>query len=164
MADVTKGISNPFDSPIPGQSLTDTPGNSAWEHPPQYTDLNEAAEHVWDRLHDPEKLEQLILLLQSGISVEGLVKGVLFSGFMEGKWTVDLGLLLTEIIFNQVVAIGMKAKISNMRILSGDHTNTKFRREHAKMTLDKNQKKEAIEEIKKEIEPMSMGLMAKGEA
>ena len=51
-----------------------------------------------------------------------------------------------------------------MRILSGDHTNTKFRREHAKMTLDKNQKKEAIEEIKKEIEPMSMGLMAKGEA
>ena len=30
----------------------------------------------------------------------------------------------------------MKAKISNMRILSGDHTNTKFRREHAKMTLD----------------------------
>ena len=68
------------------------------------------------------------------------------------------------IIFNQIVAIGMKAKISNMRILSGDHTNTKFRREHAKMTLDKNQKKEAIEEIKKEIEPMSMGLMAKGEA
>ena len=163
MADVSKNINNPFDAPVPGQSLTDTPGNASWEHPPQYTDLDEAAEHVWDRIHDPEKLEQLILLLQSGISVEGLVKGILFSGFMDGKWSVDLGLLLAEIIFNQVLAIGMKSKIKNMRILSGDHTNTKFRREHARMTLGKKEKEEAIEEIKKEIEPMSMGLMARGE-
>jgi len=163
MADVSKNVSNPFDAPVPGQSLTDTPGNASWEHPPQYTDLDEAAEHVWDRIHDPEKLEQLILLLQSGISVEGLVKGILFSGFMDGKWSVDLGLLLAEIIFNQILAIGMKSKIKNMRILSGDHTNTKFRREHARMILGKKEKEEAVEEIKKEIEPMSMGLMARGE-
>ena len=26
---------NPFDAPVPGQSLTDTPGNAPWEHPPQ---------------------------------------------------------------------------------------------------------------------------------
>ena len=26
---------NPFDAPIPGQSLTDEPGNYPWEHPPQ---------------------------------------------------------------------------------------------------------------------------------
>ena len=25
---------NEFDAPIPWQSLTDTPGNAAWEHPP----------------------------------------------------------------------------------------------------------------------------------
>ena len=25
---------NPFDAPIPGQSLTNEPGNYAWEHPP----------------------------------------------------------------------------------------------------------------------------------
>ena len=163
MADVSQNINNPFDAPVPGQSLTDTPGNASWEHPPQYTDLDEAAEHVCDRIHDPEKLEQLILLLQSGISVEGLVKGILFSGFMDGKWSIDLGLLLAEIIFNQVLAIGMKSKIKDMRILSGDHTNTKFRREHARMILGKKEKEEAVEEIKKEIEPMSMGLMARGE-
>ena len=26
---------NPFDAPIPGQSLTDEPGNYPWEHPPK---------------------------------------------------------------------------------------------------------------------------------
>mgnify|MGYP003327175624 CR=1 FL=1 len=26
---------NRFDAPIPGQSLTDEPGNYPWEHPPQ---------------------------------------------------------------------------------------------------------------------------------
>ena len=25
-----EGIGNPFDTPIPGQSLTDTPGNYPW--------------------------------------------------------------------------------------------------------------------------------------
>ena len=33
---------NPFDAPVPGQSLTDKPGNSAWEHPPQFTSTDEA--------------------------------------------------------------------------------------------------------------------------
>ena len=29
---------SPFDTPIPGQSLTDEPGNYPWEHAPQFTD------------------------------------------------------------------------------------------------------------------------------
>ena len=39
-----EGIGNPFDTPIPGQSLTDTPGNYPWEHPPQYPTMEEATE------------------------------------------------------------------------------------------------------------------------
>ena len=35
-----------FDAPIPGQSLTNTPGNYPWEHTPQYTDVMEAAEYT----------------------------------------------------------------------------------------------------------------------
>ena len=44
-------IENIFDAPVPGQSLTDTPGNARWEHPPEYTDVEEASEYVWERLH-----------------------------------------------------------------------------------------------------------------
>ena len=39
MDEEKEGIGNPFDAPVPGQSLTDTPGNYPWEHPPLYTCL-----------------------------------------------------------------------------------------------------------------------------
>ena len=42
---------NPFDAPIPGQSLTDKPGNYPWEHPPKYTDFMEASTFIWNRIH-----------------------------------------------------------------------------------------------------------------
>ena len=123
ISNLTQPEVDPFDAPVPGQSLTDEPGNYSWEHPPQFTDLNEAAEFVWDNLHEENKLEQILLLLKSGVSVEGLTRGMLFTGFIDGKWNVDLALLLTEIVFNQVLAIGVKAKIKNIKILSSDNSN-----------------------------------------
>ena len=39
--DFTQSEYNPFDSPVPGQSLTDKPGNYPWEHAPQYTDVDQ---------------------------------------------------------------------------------------------------------------------------
>ena len=49
-----EGVGNPFDSPVPGQSLTDTPGNYPWEHPPQFVDPEEATEYIWVTLHRKE--------------------------------------------------------------------------------------------------------------
>ena len=86
---MTSDIRNPFGAPIPGQSLTDNPGNNKWEHPPQYTDVEKASEDIWDLLHEPTKLEQTLLLLKSGVSIEALTKGILFSGFVECKFTPD---------------------------------------------------------------------------
>ena len=45
MDEFGEGIGNPFDTPIPGQSLTDEPGNYPWEHPPQYVTTDGAADH-----------------------------------------------------------------------------------------------------------------------
>jgi len=165
--EITQNTSNPFDAPIPGQSLTDTPGNSPWEHPPQYTDLNTAAEYIWDTLHEEIKLEQVILILKSGVSVEALTRGILFSGFSDGKWSVDLAMLLAEIVFNQILAIGVKAKIKNVKILSSDNSNNAFRKEYGKLMAGKEDKKskQAIEEVKEDIRqlPETFGLMAKVE-
>ena len=166
---MTSDIRNPFDAPIAGQSLTDKPGNNKWEHPPQYTTVEEGSEAIWNLLHEPEKLEQILLLLHTGVSVEALAKGILFSGFTEGKWTPDLAALLAEIVFNQILSIGMKGKIKKMRILTGDHTNTTFKTNLADFTvakereLSKKQKK-AVTEIQEDIEEApKMGLMAGGQ-
>ena len=162
--EITTSTSNPFDAPVPGQSLTDIPGNYPWEHPPQFTDLNEAAEFIWDNLHEENKLEQILLLLKSGVSVEGLTRGMLFTGFIDGKWNVDLALLLTEIVFNQVLAIGVKAKIKNIKVLSSDNSNAEFREEYGKLMSSKNKLKEqGIKEVKEDIKqfPETVGLMSR---
>ena len=57
-------IENIFDTPIPGQSLTNTPGNYPWEHPPQYTNIEDATEYVWDILHREENLDQVLTFLK----------------------------------------------------------------------------------------------------
>ena len=163
---MTSDIRNPFDAPIPGQSLTDKPGNNKWEHPPQYTNLKEASEDIWDILHEPSKLEQILLLLKSGVSIEALTKGLLFSGFVEGKYTPDLAVLLTEIVFNQIMAIGMKAKIEDMRVMIGDHTNTLFKKDLADFNVKKDREKNITkikEDVEEIIEQPKMGLMAGGQ-
>ena len=63
-------IENIFDTPVPGQSLTDTPGNAAWEHPPEFTNVEKAADYTWDILHRENFLEQVISFLESDIPVE----------------------------------------------------------------------------------------------
>ena len=43
---------NRLDAPIPGQSLTDEPGNYPWEHPPKTTDPEDALNKFWDTKYD----------------------------------------------------------------------------------------------------------------
>ena len=162
-----------FDAPIPGQSLTDTPGNYPWEHNPQYTDVKEASEYVWDRLHDEKLADQVITMLKEGIPVEALARMILFGGFVEGKWTVDVAILLSEVVFKQIMAIGMKLKIKNLKLFMGDQSNNKFHMDFAKFKSSKEKGKASAtpkqtdaekfaEEIKAELESNEpSGLMNK---
>ena len=62
MDQLKEAPNNPFDAPVPGQSLTDKPGSAAWEHPPQYTNTADAADFVWDQLTTPEFAQQVIAM------------------------------------------------------------------------------------------------------
>ena len=165
-------IENIFDAPIPGQSLTDTPGNAAWEHPPEFTDVEKAADYVWDILHKEDFLEQVISFLKDGTPVEAVARMILFGGFTQGKWTPDLAILLAEIVFKQVLAIGMRAKVKNIKLGLKDQSNNAFWKEFAQFKVqkektnnkveDKDKVKKVVEEIKAELETNnSSGLMAK---
>ena len=41
---------NRLDAPVAGQSLTDDPGNSPWEHPPKTASVEEAVDLVYEQL------------------------------------------------------------------------------------------------------------------
>jgi len=165
-------IENPFDAPIPGQSLTNTPGNYPWEHAPEYTDVEQASEYVWDKMHERNLLEQIITFLENDIPVEAIARMILFSGFTEGKWNPDVAILLSEIVFKQIMAIGVKAEIPNIKVFMGDQGNSKFRKSFAKFKVEKedanksstveNKAEKFAEEVKAELKAKEpSGLMKK---
>ena len=123
MDQLKEAPNNPFDAPVPGQSLTDKPGSAAWEHPPQYTNTAEAADFVWDQLTTPEFAEQVIAMLDAGVPVEAICRVILFGGFTEGKWTPDVAFIIAEPVMKMIVAVGVQGGVKKFKMSLGDMTN-----------------------------------------
>ena len=105
-----------FSTPIPGQSLTDTPGKWSWEQPPQFTSIEEAADATMQRLFTDKNTKNVIMMLEAGVPVEGVARSIVFAGFQSGAYTVDVALLLTPMVTEAVLTIGTVAEIKDLRL------------------------------------------------
>ena len=123
---------NPFNAPIPGQGLTDEPGNYPWEHPPQFPEIEDAADFIYDRLSDPKQLKRLLTMMRIGVPIEALVKVITFSGFLEGKFTVDVARLLEPIVAMQIMSKAQVAEVP-AKITLEDTEDTEFYKDMAKV-------------------------------
>ena len=117
---------NPFDAPVPGESLTNTPGAAAWEHPPAHAKVEEAIEFIENKIMERDNGMRLLTLLDIGIPIEALVKIITFSGFLEGKWTVDVAKMLDPLVAMLLTKITKDAKLNNVRINMGDPNDKEF--------------------------------------
>ena len=98
--------------PIPGQSLTNAPDQPYnWEKPAEYTNPKEAMLYVFETLTVPETTTNLLLSLSNGVGVIDIASITLYSGFLEGKWSPDLMLLLMEPTMFMIMALAEKAEI-----------------------------------------------------
>ena len=156
---------NPFDAPIPGQSLTDEPGNYPWEHPPQRPTVEEALDEIYESLMQEDNMKRMFTLLRMGIPVEALVKVITFSGFLEGKYTVDVAKLLEPIVSMIITGEAALAEIP-AKINLDDGEDTNFYKEMADrkfdMKLDEEEKNKQME-MPMEAPANVAGLMARGE-
>ena len=123
---------NPFNAPIPGQGLTDEPGNYPWEHPPQFPEIEDAADFIYERLSNPKQLKRLLTMMRIGVPIEALVKVITFSGFLEGKFTVDVARLLEPIVAMQIMSKAQVAKVP-AKISLEDTEDTEFYKDMAKV-------------------------------
>tara|TARA_R100000734_G_C3278175_1_gene72445 strand:+ start:41 stop:532 length:492 start_codon:yes stop_codon:yes gene_type:complete len=153
-----EGIGNPFDTPIPGQSLTDEPGNYPWEHPPQLVETDEAADYLWDRMSEPEMAEQIIALLDAGIPVEAIGRAALFGGFLNGKFTPDVAFIIAEPVMKMILTIGVMAGIKDIKVSMDDITNKNEIRSAVSL---KQEAKRVGQEVQEEVK--QKGIMSKPE-
>ena len=157
---------NPFDAPIPGQSLTKEPGNASWEHPPKMAKMEEAMGYIWDKLSEEKNFKRTVALLRSGMPIEALVKVITFSGFLEGRWSVDVAKMLEPTVGQMIATLGATAKVP-MKISLDDQSDSQFLNNVIgnKLEVDKSHAKEKKDKLAVIPEPKkSAGLMTRGVA
>ena len=149
----------PFSAPIPGEALTAELGSRPWQQPPQYNTVEEALDYYLPRLESDEVTNQLLDVLEMGIPVTTIANTMQLGSVMEGKHSVDIGMLLL---------IGDKAGIkyatgleegTEMRSTLIDLAVSKFTGEDE----DTEEKEEVAEkeETVEEEEPVMAGLMSR---
>ncbi len=162
---LTEAPYNEFDAPIPGQSLTDTPGNAPWEHPPQYTDPEQVLDGLYDKITNGEFTEQLIAMLDAGVPVEAIVRVMVFGGFMQGKFTPDMGFMIVEPLMKLVAAVGIRAGVNELKLSLDDLSNNKFLKDMAELKAAKEEVGSITQDIQQDLpQPEeNPGLMARPE-
>ena len=157
---------NPFNAPIPGESLTASPDTpKAWERPPEYTDQDDAMRAVYLELTKFDTLKELINIIDEGIPLDEIAQVVLYKGYTEGKYTPDMMMLLAEPTIYLLIAIADYADIKDYVLYDGEDED-----EGAQIPEDNiepvNIDEDEIEEVTSKIaepteEVMGEGLLAR---
>ena len=116
---------NPFQGPIPGQSLTNSPDTQqSWEQPPRTTSIKEARELMFLEILKEENLQTIIVLMNDGMSISQLTEMLLFIGFTKGQFNADLMMLLAEPTMYMLLAIaeavGIEPPINRDDLINAD--------------------------------------------
>ncbi len=116
------GMVKPFEGPVPGQSLTNPPGNYAWEKPPEHVTVKDALDDIYSMFMQKDRLLALVEILAEGTyDIITVTQMVLEQGWRNGKWNTELMLLLAEPTMIIIMAIAEKSGIGNYEIYEGEN-------------------------------------------
>ena len=100
-----------LDGPIPGQSLTAELGARPWQQPSQYSTVEEAIDYYVTRMESEEVTTQLLDVLEMGVPVTTVANAIQSSSVMEGKHTVDVGMIVLPVLIEFISLIADTANI-----------------------------------------------------
>jgi len=152
------------DLPIPGMSLTAELGGRPWQSPAQYSTVDEAVNYYLKRMSSEEFSRQLEDILELGIPVTDIANTIQMSGVMDGKHSVDVGMLIMPVIMEMMMLIGDSADIKYTTGLEDPNKDLVSDSMLAKIKNElENKKEDTKEEVKKEVVPEEepKGLMAR---
>lgn len=162
----------PFDAAIPGQSLTAELGSRPWKQPAQYTTVEEALDYYIPRLESEEVSAQLLDVLEMGIPVTTVANTMQLGSVMEGKHSVDVGMLILPVLVELIMLIADTAGIKYTTGLEKDKVTRsslvdlaveKFKEKDAEEEVsDPSKAQPVIDSMKKAAEERVGGLMSRG--
>ena len=156
-----------IDAPIAGQSLTAELGNRPWQQPPQYNTVEEALEFYIPRITNPDMLEDLLDVMETGIPLTTIANALQSGGVMEGKHTIDVGILVMPVLIETMAYLGDEAGVeytvgSNKLEDTDKPTNSRIANIMSNIEDEEEPVvEEELVETEMESEPPSGGLMSR---
>lgn len=162
-----------LDRPIPGQSMTAELGGRPWQQPPQYKTVEEALDYYIPSLESEEVSIQLLDVLEMGIPVTSVANAMQTASVMDGKHSVDVGVLVLPVLIELIMLIADTAGIEytsgldpdksilNKTLINKAIRNYEKEKEKEDTPLEDVGVIETIESLKEAPEEKSGGLMSR---
>ena len=157
-----------FDRPTPGMSLTAELGNRPWQQPPQYSTVEESLQYYIPRLTNPELLNELLDVMESGIPLTTIADAMQTGGVMEGKHSLDVGILILPVLIETMAYLAEEAGIeytegSNVEANPDTPTETRVALAISKVREERGEEPDEpqIEQTEPEEEKPTGGLMSR---
>ena len=166
-----------FNAPIPGQSLTKTPGNYPWERPPEITNVDEAVKRHIDNISEPEAIDNILFVLKAGLPVNILTETLLTTAVSKGIHSIDISLLVGPILFREIKSFAEESGIEYKEFFDDSELQENDKRSKANVLLrkaiadtpeeEKDSGFEILQELSSELsqpteqEEKPMGLMSR---
>jgi len=146
---------NPFNSPTPGEGLTQSPEQKfPWEQSPRHTEVKPAIEDIFLNITEKENLIPLIGMLQNKTPIDEIAQVVLYKGMTAGQFNMDLMLMLIEPTMYLLIAIAEEYEIEPLIYEDQDDDlidEQDYKKEKDKQTLGKQ-----LPEVRKDSVPESL--------
>lgn len=84
----------PFEAPIPGQSMTLPPKTYPFDRPPKHTNPAKAADELFNNMMRPKSAKSFLLLMEVGMPISFLGEFIVRRAFTEGMISIDMMPLL----------------------------------------------------------------------
>jgi creatinine amidohydrolase/Fe(II)-dependent formamide hydrolase-like protein len=145
--------------PIPGMSLTGEPGNTPWEQPPMFVELDDVINYYVEKMTEPEAVDNLLKAMETNAPLVSMANVAIKAGMMKGIHSIDVGVIAVPILVELMKTIGDMNDVGYV-VEDGDMNNAiDITEEEARSVLADAVKK--VEEVVDDAAPRK-GLMGKG--
>lgn len=100
-----------LNAPIAGMSLTHKLGDRPWQKPPMYSTVEEAIDYYVERFQNEDVVDSILDVLSLNVPVTTIANSLQTGSVMEGRHTVDIGMLIIPVLMEMIMYIGDKNKV-----------------------------------------------------
>lgn len=153
---------------IPGMGMTSEMGSRPWQRPPEFNTLDEAIPLYMSALANDKFINSFIESLEVGMPVTSLVDVMIKTSVMEGKHTIDVGMLVAPIMVETLLTLAERSGIDYVSGLEEEDEKTITPTAMRKM-LNKafespaitEEQLEAREEMQEAVKDVPKGLLSR---